>query len=459
MRYILRKEFLLRGWDGHPNGLVDTRDGSVRFIRPEFYKALELCDGSIDFSLPFIPEKTKKAVAVLLEEKVIEPAEKGDALLEKQRYIRYQNRYIYRAHWSITGRCNYRCKHCYMSAPEARYGELSQKEILQIVDELAACGIFQVSLTGGEPLVRADFFDIVDALLEKGISISQIYSNGALVNEGFLEKLEKRGIYPEINMSFDGWEDHDWLRGVSGAREKVKGAFLLCRDKGFPTGAEMCLYQDNKDSLSETIQLLSQWRCRSLKVSAVFNSGAWKEGEYGKSLEYSEVYQSYLDCLPDYFQAGRPLALQLGALFYCVPERKEIHIPASKSCMDPERFALCGHARQTLYISPEGRALPCMSLSGNDLQEQFPSILKKGLSACLQDSFYTGFVDATASQYLASNPQCETCKHSRQCVGGCRASALEFEQDILGPDRSVCELYKGGWKNRLLDLLKEISHT
>ncbi|WP_289466325.1 radical SAM protein, partial [Klebsiella pneumoniae] len=72
-------------------------------------------------------------------------------------------RYIRTAHWSITGRCNYRCKHCYMSAPDAKLGELSHETIMSIVQQLIDCGIYQVSLTGGEPLVRKDFMEIVDA--------------------------------------------------------------------------------------------------------------------------------------------------------------------------------------------------------------------------------------------------------------------------------------------------------
>ena len=65
---------------------------------------------------------------------------------------------------SITGRCNYRCKHCYLSAPSAKLGELPHETMLEIIEQLAACGVQQVSLTGGEPLVRGDWWQLVDAL-------------------------------------------------------------------------------------------------------------------------------------------------------------------------------------------------------------------------------------------------------------------------------------------------------
>lgn len=56
-----------------------------------------------------------------------------------------------------------------------------------------------------------------------------------------LDALEARGIRPEFNMSFDGVGTHDWLRGIDGAERDVERAFLLCRERGFPTGAEMRL--------------------------------------------------------------------------------------------------------------------------------------------------------------------------------------------------------------------------
>ena len=67
-----------------------------------------------------------------------------------------------------------------MSAPDAKYGELSHEAVMSIVQQLIHCGVMEVSLTGGEPLVRRDFLEIVDALLAGGIQITTIYSNGRL---------------------------------------------------------------------------------------------------------------------------------------------------------------------------------------------------------------------------------------------------------------------------------------
>lgn len=130
-----------------------------------------------------------------------------------------------------------------MSAPHAKYGELSHENCIRIIDQLVQCGVQSVSLTGGECLVRKDFLELVDRMLSYGINIYTIYSNGALVNEKLLNELDSRGIHPEFNMSFDGVGQHDWIRGINGAEEAVIQAFKLCREKGFPTAAEMCLHR------------------------------------------------------------------------------------------------------------------------------------------------------------------------------------------------------------------------
>ena len=129
---------------------------------------------------------------------------------------------------------------------------------------------------------------------------------------------------------------------------------------------------------------------------------------------------------------------------------KHFWVPQKKTCNDPEKMCICGHARMVMYISAEGRALPCMALSGMDIQEKFPLIQEIGLAKCLTDLFYMNFIDTRVSDFLAHNPDCAGCEHSMQCLGGCRAAGLENEpDDLLAPDRCTCEIFKGGWIPRI----------
>lgn len=460
MYYRLKKKYRLRGWEKLPCAVVDRELGKAYFISPQELEALDLCNGRIDTDLTLIPDKIRKMLNVMQENGLIEQCEAGDSILPVQEYRKYPARYIRTAHWSVTGRCNYRCRHCYMSAPDAKFGELSHEQVMGIIDQLAECGIMHVTLTGGEPLLRSDFLEIIDALLEKEIIIDQIYSNGALVSEKLLKALDDRNIHPEFNMSYDGVGRHDWLRGIPGAEEAVNRAFCLCRDMGFPTGAEMCLHQGNKHLIRESILHLQSVGCGNLKTNPVANVGEWAKNGSGSSIEADELYDLYLDYIPKYYEDGMPLDLMLGGVFSAGPRRPEVFdVPLYHYTEDPSKHCVCNHARLFMYISPEGRTLPCMSLSGMDIQNDYPLITESGLSKCITDSSYMELIDTRADKVLAHNSECADCKWAAWCLGGCRAGALDAsgQVDILAKDPYACALFRDGVIARLVKLMQDLN--
>ena len=462
MRYVLNERYLLRGWEQLPYAVADKESGEAYFISAQEMDALQLCSGRIETDLPLIPSAIREMLPKIEQSGIIRKAQPGETIRPEQEYRKYPARYIRRAHWSITGRCNYRCRHCYMSAPDAKLGELDHATIMQMVQSLSESGVLNVALTGGEPLVRSDFLEIVDALLERGIRITQIYSNGALVKEPLLKALDARGIHPEFNMSYDGVGWHDWLRGVPGAEQAVDRAFLLCRDMGFPTGAELCLHQGNRHLLRESVNHLRDVGCRGLKTNPIANVGEWQKNKCGESLDNAELFQLYLDYLPHYYEDGMPLSLMLGGFFSATPKKPDRwDVPLYHYPKDPKTSCVCSHARTVLYISPEGRALPCMSLSGMDIQDRFPLIPEIGLAQCLTDSFYMDFINTRADKVLEHNPECADCRYQRWCLGGCRASGLDGsgQIDLLYKDPAGCAMFSDGWLKRLIALMQRIRPT
>lgn len=421
------------------------------FLNREQMEVMLMCNGVIPVHEDSLTESWREILEKAVQINIVQREENPRPLSEWQAYRSYPARYVRTVHWSVTGKCNYRCRHCYMSAPDAKLGELSHEKAMRIAEEIVECGVGQVSLTGGEPLVRRDFFDIVDVLLKGGVKIITVYSNGKLITEGLLGEFEKRGIYPEFNMSYDGVGRHDWLRGIPDAEEAVEKAFLLCREHGFPTVAEMCIHKDNRHTLRESVNRLASWGCRRLKTNPVSNVGAWKADSYGQSVSMDELLRLYLDYIPQYYEDGMPLSLQLGGFFYATPEKPESwRIACAKHCKDADKLYICGHARMTAYISPEGRVLPCMALTGMDVQQQFPLVTELGLANCLNDSFFMDFVSTRASEYFRQNPGCAACEYAMECVGGCRASALDINgKGLLGSDPVTCAIFKGGWAEKL----------
>ena len=153
-----------------------------------------------------------------------------------------------------------------------------------------------------------------------------------------------------------------------------------------------------------------------------------------------------------------PLSLQLGGFFSASPQRHDRYdIPCMKHCSSPDKTCVCGHARMVMYISAEGRALPCMALSGMDIQQEFPLIPEIGLAQCSTDSRYMELINTRAAEVLKHNPECASCEYAMQCLAGCRASALETSPtDILAPDMAICGIFKGGWTEKIAELMKDI---
>ena len=464
MYYRLKDKFNLRGWELLPYSVVDTEKHRAHFLQKDAFDALTLCNGSVDFDLPLIPESVRDSAKELLEQGYIEECAPGERIAEKQQYRRYSNRFMEQAHWSITGKCNCKCRHCYLSAADGRYGELDHDDIMKIVNELGDCGVLSCSITGGEPLVRSDFWEIVDALTERGIGISQVYSNGLLVNERVLDGFEQRGLHPEFNMSFDGVGHHDWLRGINGAEKAVRRAYELCRDRGFPTGAEMCLWKENAHTLRESINYLASVGCRSLKTNPVGDTGAWHEGGYAEKhgLSPDETNTIYLNYLEDFYRDLPQINLHLGGFFMADGREPDKYtLPAVHTAKDPENLCMCAHARTSMYISAEGRALTCMPISNNDeFQADYPLIQELGLQKCLTESKYMELINTRVSAVLSHNEKCTECEHRRLCLGGCRAAGIMCHPgDILAPDESTCRLFRNGWLKRIEEKVRELRPT
>jgi len=123
--------------------------------------------------------------------------------------------------WSLTRRCNYRCKYC----NEWNYpcGELNSREIFRVMDELKSMGTRIIGLDGGEPLLRDDIGEIIDYAKRKDFFVS-INTNGYFIKEKFTQ-IKKADL---INISFDGPEEaQDYLRGEGSYAAVMDAAELI----------------------------------------------------------------------------------------------------------------------------------------------------------------------------------------------------------------------------------------
>ncbi len=461
-RYILEPRYRLRGWEGLPFALYDNERKHPEFLEREPFALLVRCDGMEDIDEEALSERERAYLQKMETEKIIRKVDHPCVLAPGQAYRRFPCCHKIDAHWSITGRCNYRCKHCLVSAPHAKFGHPTTEQLLDIVDQLAECGVGYVSLTGGEPLIREDFWQVVDAILARNIGISTIFSNGYLVNEELLDGLEARGLsHVGFQMSFDGLGWHDWLRGFEGAEAAVDRAFRLLQERGYHADAAMCLHRRNAHTLRDTINYLAGLGVHSLKINRIQELGEWEGADEDIALAEDESLQIYLDYLPRYFEDGRPLSLTLDGAFSYDKDERRAYYGYERHCeVDPEteRRLSCGILRTSVYIGPDGRVCPCMSMTVQEGDPAFPSLFEQPLRETLASNG-TPFMQrclATVGQVRDANPECRECEWVSRCHGGCRAEAYNEGGSYFAVDPGQCHFFKAGWYQRFVDTTEKM---
>ncbi len=157
--------------------------------------------------------------------------------------------------WNLIRRCNLLCKHCYAISGNVDFpGELSYQQVCDVMDDLKAFGVPVLILSGGEPLLRPDIFEISRRAKQMGFYVG-LSTNGVLISEPVMEDLTDIG-YDYVGISLDGiGEIHDRFRGMEGAYEKSLNALRLCRDHGIKAGLRFTMTEDNAHQFEDMLKL------------------------------------------------------------------------------------------------------------------------------------------------------------------------------------------------------------
>ena len=158
--------------------------------------------------------------------------------------------------WNLIRRCNLTCKHCYsISADRDFEGELNTDEVFSVMDDLKSFHVPVLILSGGEPLLRPDIFEISRRAKDMGFYVG-LSTNGTLIDEAMIGKIVDVG-YDYVGISIDGIrETHDRFRRKEGAFDASMHAIRLCRDHDIKIGMRFTLTQDNAHELPELLTLM-----------------------------------------------------------------------------------------------------------------------------------------------------------------------------------------------------------
>jgi radical SAM protein with 4Fe4S-binding SPASM domain len=301
-------------------------------------------------------------------------------------------------HWHATYDCNLSCAHCGASAGGGGGNEVKTDQIRRAVQEMGEMGVRRFIVTGGEPLVRGDVFEILKEARKAGIPRLTLATNGMLV-ERFKEELKRADLY-SVHVSVDGpSQANDRLRGVAGAFGKAWASLdffktIGVKERVINTLAHKCLLGELEAFLEEVVHSSATlWNIQTpLAVGRA-------TGNEAMSLTREEL-------------------IFLFKFMLRARERFPVQIANHAGFLGPlalllrPRLFFCGAGHENCAILANGEVVGCQELynpahsMGNIKEESFKEIWLKNLGRFK----------------LPSRPEeCKSCRYYPACQGGCGA--------------------------------------
>ncbi len=450
MYYRLSDNYILRGWEGLPFALVEKVGNWYKepfFMTKEKFMFLLSMNGVEDIDLDSLSEENQKGIEEMLRQDIIHSSEERmEPLSDEQRYHVYPSAYLKDILWSITGKCNYKCRHCLLSAPDGKHPQMSLEACLEVIKDLERCGVYCIDLTGGEPLVRADFMTLIEELSKRHVRIGSIFTNGSMLTEELLDGFEALGQHPVFQVSFDGLGHHSWLRGIENAEEELRTAVDLLYRRGFRYTCAMCMHKGNAESLGATARYLAERGCLNLGLNTPQELGNWREYSEEYALSNDEVWEIYKNYIREYFKDGMPISVQLDGFFHCDKGSTKYSVTYERDYGSEERLSKCRYCesvRHRAYIDAEGRLSPCMGFTDFEtIASKLPSVLGGKLGEATGDESFRKIVRTKVSDMVAHNEECQGCEHVLKCGGGCMIQGTTQDGDYLNYDPDVCWFHK-----------------
>jgi len=319
--------------------------------------------------------------------------------------------------WELTRRCNLNCptcqEDCHPSFGTTEHQELSLEEARFVIDELTYLDkALTVVISGGEPMLREDIFDIIAYAAEGGFR-TVMQTNGTLLTEKNLEYLKEAGLRG-IKVTIDSTDKqlHDSFRGLPGTWDLAVSALQKAIELGFETEMDVTIRKDNIHEVQQLLQLAIQMQVKRINYLFLKCEGGIVTSELDASAALDLAKKiAYLQ--------KQTLPIKIHA--YCIPfinrfiEKKDTDAMA--------KVKGCPAGRHTMRLTPEGIVTPCPFLyikAGDLRRNSLVDIWKNAeIMIKLRSQHYRG--------------RCDRCNYKDVC-GGCRARALDKLGDFMAED-------------------------
>ena len=311
--------------------------------------------------------------------------------------------------WELTYACNLACTHCLSSSGRRDPRELTTFEAKALIEEIAEMKVFYINIGGGEPMIRRDFFELVEHAVDRRIGV-KFSTNGTRIDAATARRLA--GIdYLDIQVSIDGAlaETSDRVRG-SGSYAAALRAMGHLADAGFgPFKISVVMTRDSVDELDELDALAARFGAQ-LRVTRLRPSGRGA----------------------DVWEQLHPTAEQNRRLYHWLLARPNVLTGDSffhlSALGDPlEGLNLCGAGRVVCLIDPIGDVYACPFV----IHDEFlaGNVRDAGFAAVWRASERFASLRAPGAEGA-----CHSCGSYDACRGGCMAAKFFTGLEMSDPD-------------------------
>jgi radical SAM protein with 4Fe4S-binding SPASM domain len=365
----------------------------------------------------------------------------------------------YSVSWNLTQRCNLECAHCYMSAHAAAdtRGELTTEECRRVIDEIAAVNpnVFLI-LTGGEPFLRKDLFDIAAYAAEKTFT-TVLGTNGLLLREREAQLMRQHGVLgASISLDSTDRVKHDAFRRLPGAWDGAVRATRVLAHEGLDFSLHMSVTDWNVAEVPGMVDLARELGAKVLNFFFLVRTGRGKDltdiaaAAYERILTWLARAQGVGESGPSFEDPwSTPVGRRDGLLIRakCAPQFRRIiyEMDPTSSLLRNYAHGSCPAGKYYCRITPDGDVTPCPYLpvaAGNLRTSSFTDLWRGAkIFHDLRDPKLGG--------------RCGACEFSKIC-GGCRCRAYATYGDYLAED-PACGYTPGAHGGRLIDLAETVT--
>jgi radical SAM protein with 4Fe4S-binding SPASM domain len=311
-------------------------------------------------------------------------------------------------HLDLTYRCNERCEHCYLEHEDR--GEMTAAEIRGLLRQLADTGVFFLTLSGGEPLIRRDCFEIIADARALGFNV-KLKTNAVLIREKEAQRLRALGVEQvQISLYSHRPEVHDGITKLPGSLKRTLAGIRLLRSAGLKVTLANVLMPSNFQD-TEGVRALA--------------------AEVGAHYTLDPTITPMMDGNTSVLRHRLP-ARQLDSVFHdrnLVGDVESFCAPPPPVDEDVREGLPCSAGHTACYISPSGDLYPCVQFPltcGNVRRQPFLDIW--------QNSPQLAEVRSIRGKDLST---CSSCVHLGSCT---RCPGLAYmEGNMRGPSSADCE--------------------